>query len=595
LPSFSKNSLEELRQRIDLVEILSPHVRFQNAGASFKALCPFHDEKTPSFVIQKGDKHYHCFGCGAHGDAIQFMMSYLKLSFQESVETLAEKFGVPLEVKNEYEGPSKALLKDALEKSARFYHFCLLHTDEGREALGYLYNRGIDLDFIKTYRLGFAPRSQLFQDYMRTKEVNDFLLDQTGLIKTVQGRKRDFFHSRIMIPILDVMGSVIGFSARKTSEETYGPKYINTPETQLFKKSKVLFGLNYSRKKIAKEGKALIVEGQFDALRLIYSGFSMTVASQGTAFSEDHAQALISLGVKFVYVAFDSDAAGVTAAEKVGHLFQKHGIDVNIISIPDKSDPDQILMQKGPEYWIKLMEESTDYLNFLIDKYTKEINPKTPAQKTELVTTIAKRIREWDHPLMVHESLRKLARLTNTPEQMIGIDVEVPAVSYKRSASVTHQSIDPDRVLEADLLRWIFLAGESKPELLELARKNLKPEHFKISCCKRIFVKYFEALDLDKPRDLLAFTMDLEKAEDQLFLSEMLQKRINLERAKDCFFETVKQILEKRWMERREEIKDKILNGKLSEAEVMELAKEFDQLKKQKPKIVEVESSNSLS
>lgn len=585
--TFSRESLELLRSRIDLVEVLSPHIKLQRAGAAYKGLCPFHDEKSPSLIIQRGDSHYHCFGCGAHGDAIQFLMTHLKMSFLEAVENLAERFHVQLEEvqdDNRPKGPPKAALKDALERACRFYQFYLLHTLEGHAALDYLYSRGITLDFINQFQIGLAPKiPQLFLKTMWEQKVSNVILEEVGLLS----KGREFFSDRITIPIRDAVGAVIGFSARKYKTDTFGGKYINTSETVLFKKSKVLFGLSYSRKTIAKERRAMIVEGQFDALRLIYSGFNWTVAGQGTAFGEDHAKELIHLGVRQVYLALDGDTAGQEAAVKIGNIFQKEGIEVLVIQLPEKSDPDEILQEKGPEEWQKRIDASIDYLTFLVAHMSKTINTQSPAGKNELVQGIAKKIRDWDHPLMVHESLRKLARLTQVPESIIGApEQNAPQVYIKRSASVTFTEIDPDRILEADLLRWLFLMGESLPNLVVIAEGNLKSEHFRVAAGRSLFEKYLAAAKENRPRDLLTLAIDLEQAEQQLFLAEILQKRVNRERAVVCFVETVQRMLERHWMHQREEIKLKIYSGTCSESEVLDLARQFDQLKKARPQAV---------
>jgi len=582
--TFSKDSLELLKSRIDLVEVLSPYMKLQRSGAAYKGLCPFHEEKSPSLIIQRGDSHYHCFGCGAHGDAIQFLMTHLKMSFVEAVENLADRFHVQLEeVKGDDKpkGPPKAALKDALERACQFYQFYLLHTMEGHGALDYLYSRGITLDFINQFQLGLAPKiPQIFLKSMWEQKISNAVLEEAGLFT----KGREFFSDRITIPIRDAVGSVIGFSARKYKTDTFGGKYINTSETPLFKKSKVLFGLSFSRKTIAKERKALIVEGQIDALRLIYSGYNWTVAGQGTAFGEDQAKELIHLGVRQVFLALDGDSAGQEAAVKIGSIFQKEGIDVLVLTLPEKCDPDLVLQEKGPEEWQKLIDKSVDYLTFLVAHMSKTINTQSPAGKNEFVQSIAKRIREWDHPLMVHESLRKLARLTQTPESIIGSpEQNVPQVHIKRSASVTFTEVDPDRILEADLLRWLLLMGESCAELLPIAEANLTLQHFRIAASRSLYEKYLAATRENKPRDLLSLAIDLEQAEQQIFMAEILQKRVNRERAVACFVETVQRMLERHWMYQREEIKLKIFSGTCSESEVLDLARKFDEIKKARP------------
>jgi DNA primase len=591
--SFSKESLELLRSRIDLIEVLNPYVKIQRAGSAYKALCPFHEEKSPSFVIQKGDSHYHCFGCGAHGDAIQFLMTHLRMSFLEAVETLAERFHVQLEETvgpERPKGPSKIVLKDAIEKAAEFYHFYLCHTLEGHAALDYLYNRGIDLDFIRKFCFGLAPKQPgLFLRAMREQKIPDAVLEEAGLFS----KGREFFTDRIMIPIRDAVGAGLGFSGRKYKVDTFGGKYINTPETPLFKKSKILFGLSYCRKTIAKDRKALIVEGQIDALRLIDAGFDWTVAGQGTAFGEDHVKELVHLGVRTAYLAFDGDNAGQEAALKVGHLFSKEGVEVNVLSLPEKSDPDLLLMEKGPDEWRKLLESSGDYLSFMVRHFSKTINIDSPSGKNELVLTIAKRIREWDHPLMIHESLRKLARITNTPESLVGAPIKEensPQIYIKRTASVTFTEIDPDRILEADLLRWLLLMGQTLPKLFALAAANLTSTHFRVAAGRRLFEKIMEAAQLDKPFDLLSLAIGLDSPDQQLFMAEVLQKKINRDRALACFIETVQKMLERHWMHQREEIKIKIYSGSCSEAEVLELARKFDEVKRARPQMIGIEN-----
>ena len=586
---FKKESLEILRQRIDLPEVISQYIPIKRSGPLYKALCPFHDEKTPSFIVRKGDHHYHCFGCSAHGDAVQFLMSYMRLSFVEAVEMLAERFQVPLEeAESRSKGPDRAVLKGAMEKASRFYHFLLLYSREGQEGLRYLYERGIDLKCIRYFQLGYAPKTEgIFRQSMKEQGVKEITLSQVGLIST---SKRDFFIDRLLIPIRDRIGAVIGFSARKFKPDTFGPKYINTSETPLFKKSQILFGFSYCRRRIAREKRAIIVEGQIDAMRLIHHGFTITVAGQGTAFGEGQAQELLNLGVRHIYLALDSDKAGRQAAVKIGDLFQKEGVEVFIVPMQEGMDPDSILREKGPVIWEELLERSMDYLSFLVDYTSKDLDMNSPAERSELVQTIANRIRGWkDHPLMVHESLKKLAELTHTPESMlVGQTRPSPAV-IRHKASVSSQQIDPDGVytMDADLLRWLFLLGQSNSNIVAIAEKNLTAEHFIKPVCRRLFIKYMEAVHKGSSRGFLSFTIDdLQNDEEELFFSKIFEKRINPDRGEDQFVKTVEKLLERYWMTQREEIKQKIYNANTSEEEVMKLACKFDEIKNVRPKVV---------
>lgn len=578
--AYTRDSLELLKERIDLLDVMSPYVRFQKSGSMYKALCPFHQEKTPSFVLKKGDGHYHCFGCGAHGDAISFLMDYAKMTFIDSVEMLAEKFQVPLEEKDTREKTSsKKILKQALEKAKDYYHAFLLHSEEGHKALNYLYERGIDLDFIRAFEIGYAPSFASVKDLLNKEKFSNEYLIECGLIS--KERKTDFFSGRIMIPIRDSIGSPIGFSGRSFLN-TSGPKYINTPETPLFRKSKVLFGLNYCRKKIGHEKQAIIVEGQLDALRLIHTGFSIAVAGQGTAFGQDHAQGLIHLGIKKVYLALDGDAAGKEAAFKIGDLFQKEGIEVFVLDFEEGKDPDTILLDEGAASFQKYLDNSKDYLSYVIEKSAQRYDLSSPAQKNELVTSLAKQIRAWEHPLMVHESLRKLAKLTHTPESVIGVTSMKNPVFIKKSASISHAQVNPDKVLEIDLLRWLLLIGDKEPELLKLCFFNIQEKDFKITSCRTLYSYYKKSYEEKKPLDLLSLAMDLE---EQMFLSEILQKRVDKTKAKIYLHETIEKILKRNWIEKKEEVKEKINSGLCSEEEMVKLVKEFDEIHKKRPEI----------
>ena len=576
---YSKESLDLLREKIDLQELLGSYLEMKRSGATYKACCPFHEEKTPSFIVRQGDSHYHCFGCGAHGDAIAFLMGHLKLSFQEAVEQLAERFHVILEQADgeERKGPSTRELVEIVEKAADFYHFCLLHTDEGHKALHYLFARGLDLNFVKLFRLGFAPTDRnIMPQAMKEQKVFMPMLETVGLTKG----GRDLYSGRILFPILDGRGRVIGFSGRKFQEETFGPKYYNTPETPLFKKSKVLFGLSHSRKRIAKERKALIVEGQIDTLRMIAAGFNLTVAGQGTAFGKEQAKELIKLGVQEIYLLFDGDQAGKEAAVKVGDLFQREGVEVFVAQFPEGKDPDLILQEEGPAQLKNYIEKSVGYLPFVVDLF-KGNQPLTPARKNQLVKEIGARIRGWDHPLMVHESLRKLAQLLSLPEEVLRSEMpEAPTLYIKQGGSALERhELNPDRILEADLMRWLLFAEE---ELLKIAKENLTPDHFRTPAYKRLFTLFTEGTP---PKDLLELASQMESVEDQLILSELLHKRINRERAKVGMVKTIEELLNRSWMQRREELRYQMQRTGLTDERLFELAKEFDALKSHPPEV----------
>lgn len=577
---YTKESIETLRQHIDLVDVLSAHLDLKRAGASFKALCPFHEERTPSFIVQRGDSHYHCFGCGAHGDAIAFLMGHLKMSFGDAVEHLAERFGVTLEKSDASEpmkGPSKATLKHALEMAGQLYHTLLLYAEEAESALRYLYERGIDLSFIRRFQLGYAPKKgDVALQFLRAKGFDQETLEQAGLIHAA--KRRDFFTERILFPIRDAMGHIIGFSGRKFKEETFGGKYINTPETPLFKKSRVLFGLSDARAQIAKEKKAIVVEGQIDALRLIYAGFDITVAGQGTAFGLEHVKELVHLGVSTVYLSLDGDDAGREATLKIGDLFMHNGIEVQVVELPEGMDPDTLLLTKGPPFFAQLLEKAHDYLTFMFDHFSRGHTPLTPAKKNEIVAEIARRIRAWEQPVLVHESLKKLSEVAEIPEAILKIE-PIPDLFIARSDHVVFDRVNPDRILETDLLRWLFLASPTYPQLIPLVQANIEALHFRIAAARDLYAAFLEA-----PSDLLALAPTLHEEQQQL-LTEIMQRKINIAKAEDGCKETLRKMLIRSWTEQKETIRLKIHSAFLSDDEALALARQFDELKNKIPEV----------
>jgi len=570
---FTKESLEKLRERIDLIEVVSGHVELKRAGAAHKALCPFHQEKSPSFMIQKGESHYHCFGCGAHGDAIQFLMNHLNFSFIEAVESLAERFHVTLERQDQLgeKGVDKAALKEACNLASEFFHACLLHTEEGKAPLNYLYKRGISFDFIRRFQVGFGPSDgTLIRKVLAKEKIDESTLIEAGLLTE---EKRSFFRDRITFPIRTSTGSIIGFSARKYKEDTFGGKYINTPETPLFKKSRILFGLNYSRRRIIKERCALIVEGQVDCLKMIESGLNLTVAALGTAFGEGHAEELKKLQVREAYLLFDGDEAGRSAASKVGDLLQKKGIDVYVVSLPKGSDPDAYLMQFGTQRLLEELEQAEAYLSFQIAFLGRELNLDSPAGKAELVKTLKKQIELWEEPVMVHESLRKIASLIHVPEEMMGVKHSHVPLFVKNHGFLLPNPVDTQRVIELDLLRWLIVMED---QFLPTARTYLSEKHFFTASCRLLFQKIIE----EGRADLLTLASVVQ---DQSLLDEILQKKINRERAEPLFLETVQKLLDREWMQMREMIRMQIHSGEHSEEKILELAKQFDALKSSRP------------
>ncbi len=577
MPLLTKDCLERLRERIDLAEIVGSHIELKRAGGKIKALCPFHNEKSPSFTVSTGDSHYHCFGCGAHGDAIAFLMNFLGVTFSEAVEYLANKYAISLEYTGSKEvfHDNKRDLFAINEQVMNFFHFHLLYSEEGKHALEYLFKRGISEDFIKQFKIGYAPKGEQFQKtFYQSEKFSDENLVKVGIYS--ENTKRPFFAERIMFPIHDGVGHVIGFSGRKIDEAVFGGKYVNTRETVIFKKSRTLFGLNYSRRKIAKTGKVIIVEGQIDALRLIFEGFDYVVASQGTAFGEEHIQELMKLGVSEVVVCFDSDEAGRTSAIKVGQLFQMEGIEVFVCSFAEGIDPDTFLVEYGKEAFEKLLVGKVDYLSFLVKILTKDGKADTPAGKNALVANVKKKIEEWKHPLMIHEGEKALARLINVPEKYI-VTSKKPE---KQAAPLPQRVIDP---LECDMIRWLLLLED--PKLIDIIMENVEVTFINDLKIARIYEIAKMLHEEKKTIDLLNLGVFLEE-EDIYFLEGLKSKRMNILQPEDGVLALCQRLIDRESIKQTNDIKKRIQAGNLTEEESFALAKEFDDMKKNKKNIL---------
>jgi DNA primase len=570
---ISKNSLEILKDKIDLVDIISSYIKLTRSGSHYKALCPFHSEKSPSFSISLGDKHYHCFGCGAHGDAISFLMEYTKLSFKEALSFLAERYQVTLENDKE-DDSSKTLkkqLKEALNLAEDFYHFCLLHTYEGQKALDYARSRHLSLEFLDTFKLGFSPKNGALTRFLKAQGIDSKVMIEAGLLHAE--KKQDFFFERFMIPIHDAMGQCIGFSARKLDPETFGGKYINTQETPLFKKSHVLFGLKFSRARIIKEKKAIVCEGQIDAMRLIFEGYDYTVASQGTAFGVAHVQMLKQLGVNLVYLAFDGDHAGLQAALKVGEHFMKDQITVQVLSLPSGKDPDSFLLECGKKAFDELLHSSKSYLEFLYDTLKMKYDLNEPSEKNRFINEVKKIIQEFNDPILIHESLKKLASLADVPERLFGIY----SAKYPKNVVKQELSINKDHVLDMDVIRFFYLLKLQNPEGAELFIKN--ELEFESEIAKRLFEAIAQASNLEMMPFLASLDQELHVPFETLF-----DKKINRLKLLDGAKDVISKMLERSWLQKRKKIQEEIEKAS-DEKDQLKLTLKLTMLIKTPPKL----------
>lgn len=589
MKGFSKESLDTLRNRVDVVEVISSHITLSRRGIYYKGCCPFHNEKSPSFTVKHGDTHYHCYGCGEHGDAISFLTKHLGLTFNDAVVSLAEKYNVTLTAATK-EDTEKSLqqqnVKEALMLFTRLFHYILLETEKGKQAYSYLLQRGISDEMINRFMIGYAPDDpSLYLQIAKKEKIKKETLEEAGLMRN----GKVMFRDRIAIPLHHSTGYVAGFSCRSFKKEAYGPKYINSPDTIVFKKSDVVFGLHIARQSAVKTKHMILVEGQFDAITLIEKGFTSTVAFGGTAANARSVNILVKLGIKKVYIAFDGDSAGEVAAIKVGQLFQKEAIEVFVVRFTDTEDPDGFVQKNGANAFEKKLHDSQEYLRFLIDHCISKGNISTPAGKNNIVNVVTKYIHEWEHPLMVHEGLKLLSTVLHIPKDILSIPESHTVYASKKAIQSHGLHVNHNKVIEIDVLRWLFLSSQVDYPVYTAICKNLKSEDFSHPDTRRVFEQYLLLKNDNHDMDIPTLKQVMNSDGESDIFSLIEAKKVNFQKAEQGVKDAVLSVKQRNWLFEREEIKNAIQSSNKSEEEVLALAKQFDDLRKTPPAFISIE------
>lgn len=373
-----KDKITDIRTVADVVEIVSESVILKKAGKDYKGLCPFHTEKTPSFTVSPEKQIFHCFGCGTGGDVFNFLMEQEGLSFSEAARTLARRYGIEIPTHNM--SPEDRQRMDEREslfavnrQAADFFHHTLLNSPAGEKAMAYLEARGITKETIDAFHLGYdSYGGDNFTNYCSHKGISRQLAEKVGLIGSKDGRFYDRFWNRIVFPIFDVGMRVIGFGGRVTDNSNpKRPKYYNSPETPLYNKSRSLYGLHRAKQKCRQTGIAYLVEGYVDVLSLYQHGIENAVATLGTAITPEHVR-LLKGYVREVILVYDSDEAGVRAAQRSIGIFRKENMDVRILVLPSGYDPDAFLFEFGPGSFTDAAENAFSAMSFLTNAAIKK-------------------------------------------------------------------------------------------------------------------------------------------------------------------------------------------------------------------------------
>jgi DNA primase len=433
--AFPQSFIDDLRMQSDIVQVVQEYVSLKKSGATYKGLCPFHSEKTPSFHVNRDKGFFHCFGCSVGGDVFKFLELQEKMGFQDAVRHLASKFGIPIpEQVGSRESHADAAEREALlkvhERAAEYFK-AQLHAPVGRKAQQLLKQRGITSDTAKKLGIGYAPPS--YEGLKSTLIKEGFtlpLLVRSGLaVERDNGQTIDRFRGRLMIPIYRDAGSIIAFGGR-AMEADQQPKYLNSPETFIYSKGRTLYGLHLTKKDISRLGYAVMVEGYFDFAQLVQAGIAPVVASSGTALTSSQVQ-LLRRFTSRVILSFDPDAAGQGAAVRSCELLVQEGFDVNVAILPAGQDPDSFVQRNGGDAYVQLLKTSRPYLEFLLDRSAAAHDLSHDEGRRQFLTNMLGVAARIPDPAARDQFGDRLAHKARITEEVVRAEVRKAAVARR--------------------------------------------------------------------------------------------------------------------------------------------------------------------
>lgn len=469
--------LDEIRAKVPIADVVGARVKLTRKGREYTGLCPFHNEKTPSFTVNEAKGFYHCFGCGAHGDVIKFEMEAGGLPFMDAVTKLANKAGLKVPQfsrENEEEAKHRSSWYEIMDLAAGFFEKNLL-LPIGREAFEYLDRRGFDDNIIKKFRLGYAPDNNGLHAYLLSKNVSESDMIELGLavLSEKNSKVYDFFRNRVIIPIMDKRGRVIGFGGRVMGNEQ--PKYLNSPETPIFNKRKVLYNLNYARDKAYENKRIIVCEGYMDVIAQAKYGFEYAVAPLGTALTEDQIQEAWKICPEPT-LCFDGDSAGIRAAiRSVDRVLPilKPGYSLKYVFLPDKMDPDEFLKAKGAEEYEKTITSTTPLADLLWRKNLQAQPTDTPEQKAMFEKNIYEEIGKIaDEKVRGYYLQDMRTRIYNEIRRPQSTS-PTPAKNTAPRRRIAHENLKVKRSLDENVARFVLSALIYSPGLISEFEEQL--------------------------------------------------------------------------------------------------------------------------
>ena len=550
MPFYSDDLIEEVRSRNDIVDVISNYVRLQKRGSTYFGLCPFHNEKTASFSVTPGKQMYYCFGCGAGGNVFTFLMEYENFTFAEAMQALAERAGVELPVQ-EYSPQMKReadrrqrLLE--VNKEAGKYYYMLLRSEHGTQALDYFKKRGLSEETMRKFGLGYSDKfSDDLYRYLRNKGYEDDLLKDSGLISYDERRGgHDKFWNRAMFPIMDVHNKIIGFGGRVMGEGE--PKYLNSPETKIFDKSRNLYGLNFAR--TTKKPQLLLCEGYMDVIALHQAGFTNAVAALGTAFTSGHTP-LIKRYVHTVYLSFDSDGAGVKAALRAIPILKEAGLNIKVINMRPYKDPDEFIKALGAEEYQKRIDHAQNSFLYEIHALESQYDRSDPDGKTTFYNAVADKLLEFTDELERANYTEAVANEFQIPYDLLKKSVEKKALYYDGKPQPKNLAEPKKKIKEKKengvvqsqkiLLTWLI----DEPELYQKIHPYIGKKDFIDPLCQKVAGMLFEQIengDLNPAKIISTFEQEEEQKEVAGLFHRPLRKELNKLEKERVLNDTVK-------------------------------------------------------
>jgi DNA primase catalytic core len=548
-------TLEQIRAASDIVDVIGAVLPLKRAGANFVTLCPFHREKSPSFNVNPHRQIFHCFGCHKGGDVFTFITEYESLSFIEAVRRLAERARIPLEFETgsgqQEANYQKEKLLQIHEQIAQRWQAMLTNDANGQIARDYLTKRGVSQEAVQLFRLGYSPEQwDDTVNWAASKNYDLPLMEQSGLVlrKEDSSRYYDRFRGRLMFPICDEQGRIIGFSGRVLQSEDQGAKYVNSPETAIFKKGRVFYGLDKSKRAILDSGFAVVCEGQLDLIACFMAGVKNVVAPQGTAFTPEHAR-ILKRYVDEVVLCFDADSAGQKAAVRVEESLLASGLGIRVATMPAPHDPDSYIKEHGGEGFQRLIGEAREFFDFYLDHLCATNSPETEKGQIAVVRQMAAMVNKTGDRVLTDKYAQKtafkLATFMQLPVSPEAVRVEFKKVKPGRATEIRAPDADEQEPVAAEEIRpserefWLLrflLAGDDH---IDWVARILDPGWIEHQQVRQIVVKRIEAHTADSWRGIPGLLAECDSAPAQQLITRAVAEPPNNEALAKNLLETV--------------------------------------------------------